>query len=380
MSARQLHRTLLRAALAGAQIFAWVAAYEFAYMQTGSFAGAFGAVVLTYALMHTVTILLLPLAARNMRHGSKRTLEAAVLCAAAAFAALGGMYLTEAIPFTWGMGAFALLMGLYRALYYVPYEISREKESRFPLLDTIVALMPTAAGILIATTWHIPQSLYFVAALLVVLSLVPVYRIPDRHEGFAWSYRGTFHELFDPKHRPLLFSSLAEGLEATALLLVWPIAAWLILDGSYPLLGVVLSATLLITMIARLVLRSLRLTPTTPVASALHVSAWVLRYFAGSAGAIIAIDIYAHAGGEPHKKGFDLATHEHVSDNHTYVDEYTTLREMGHALGRILMCFAIASLAVANSLQLVLGGAFALAAISGLIVIYRSRHHTRAAF
>ncbi len=377
MSARQLHRFLLRAALAGAQVFAWIAAFQFLYFYTGSLAGAFAGVALTYALQHTVAILLVPLAARNMRHGSERTLEAAVLCAAAAFATIGGMYISLGIAFTWAMGAFAILMGAYRALYYIPYALASREEKPLPSLDILVALMPALAGVLIASAWYIPQALYFGAAALIVLSLIPTYRMRNLHEGFSWGYRETFHRLFDRGSRPLLLSSISEGIEATALLLVWPITAWIMLDGSYPLLGVVLSATLLVTMVARLIMRSFKIAPTRLIADTIYLSGWVLRYFAGGAGAILLVDVYAHAGGETQKRGIDLATYEHAADNHTYIDEYTALKEMGHALGRILMCGGILLLSETQSLGIIVGGSFAIAALAGLFAIQTARARAR---
>lgn len=380
MSASQLHRFLMRAAFSGAYIFAWIAAFHALWILSGSMVAAFTGVAITYALMHTVTILALPLAARNMRHGSRRTLEAAILSAAAAFAGIGGFYLTSDLSFTWVMGGFALLMGIYRALYYVPYELSRGGSSRIAFLEILIALMPACAGVLIATGFHMPQTLYFAAAAICVLALLPIYFMPDKHEGFSWSYRQTFHELFAPQHRTLLAISVTEGLEATTLLLVWPISIWLLVEQSYPLLGVILSSTLLLTMVSRLVLRRLGVVPTPVVAAAISVSGWALRYFAGNAVSVMLIDAYAHAPTDPRKKGFDLATHEHVVDNHTYVDEYTALKEMGNALGRILMCALIVLLSLSLNPALVVGGAFVGAASASVATILLMRGHRRSAF
>ncbi len=372
-----MHRSLVRAALAGAHVFAWIGAFQFAYARTGSIAEAFAGVALTYALMHTIMILLTPLAARNMRHGSRRTLEAAVLCAAAAFAALGGVYLIGDSALALGMLAFAILMGAYRALYYVPYELSGPQEARSFFAEICIALMPAIAGVALATAWNMPAALYIGAAFLIVCSLPFVFHLRDTCEGFSWGYRETFHELFDVENRSLLKSSLYEGLEATALLLVWPIAIWMMLDGSYPLLGVVMSATFLFTMLARSVLKRFRLYPSPRMAGIVHVSGWILRLFAGSAAAVLIIDIYSHAGSEPRKKGLDIMSFEHSSDNHTYVDEYTALKEMGQALGRILMCGVVVVLAASNSVLLILAGAFAIAALGGWLAIHAAHAHTR---
>ncbi len=373
MSARQVHRFLLRAALSGAQVFAWIMVFHSGYAVTGNMFSAFIATALLSALQHTTTVLLVPLAARNMRHGSIRTMEAAVLCAAAAFFAFGVWFYFPWIAVGIMMTLFAFFLGAYRALYYIPYQLTADGGARSVFPEIIIALMPALAGVLIGSLWYFPQALYFAATGLVLLSLVPIYWMRDTHEGFSWGYRESFHRLFDRGTRRVLMISLCEGIEATALLLIWPIAAWIILDGSYPLLGVVLSATLLFTMVARLLLRSFKIAPTPLVADAIYISGWVLRYFAGGAAAVLLIDVYAHAGGERARRGIDLAAHEHVADNHTYVDEYTALKEMGQALGRILMCGAVAALALTSSLAIVLGGSFAIAALAGLFAIRSSR-------
>jgi hypothetical protein len=380
MTPRAIHRFLIRAGISLAHVFVWVAAFDITLAYTESLGTAFATVALTYALMHTIAVLATPLAAANMRHGSRRTLEAAILCASAAFAALGCLYLTDLVPFAWGMGGFAILMGLYRALYYVPYEILRGGSMRVPFAEIMIALLPAAAGVIVGADMHVPESLYFAAAALIALSLIPMYYMRDRHEGFAWKYRETFHQLLGTEHRTLLLTAICEGIEAAALLLVWPIAAWLILGGSYPLLGFVISATLLITMIVRIVMRQFKTQPTPAISGAWLVSGWVLRFLAGSATGVILVDVYAHAGHDPERRGLDMATHEHAADNHTYVDEYTALKEMGHGIGRIMLCLILALIALSSSLPIILGGVFVLAAGAGVLGMRVARSHARAAY
>src|SRR6185369_11337185 len=98
-----------------------------------------------------------------------------------------------------------------------------------------------------------------------------------------------------------------------------PIAVWFILHESFPLLGVVLSVTLLVTMAVRGGMRMTRYTPSPLLASAIRASAWVLRIFAMNGAAIILIDSYTGAAGE--KRGMGRFAKEQAADEHTGVDE-----------------------------------------------------------
>ncbi len=379
MSASALHRLILRAALSGSHAFVWVLAFQHLLEVSGSITASFAGVAVTYALAHTVTILATPLAARNMQYGSRRTLMSAVLSAAAAFLVLGGSHVVDQLPLISAMGAFAILMGLYRSLYYVPYSIAKDVGG-VGGWEVLIALMPAVVGIVWASGFFVPQTIMFAAAGLCVASLVPARFMRNTHEAFSWRYRQTFHQLFSPEHRTLLALSIAQGLEAVALLLVWPIGVWMIVDGSYPMLGIVLSATLLFTMAARFFLRRFGIVPTPVVAIAMQASGWALRYVAGNAISVILIDTYAHAPNAAHRSGHDLATNEQAVDNHTYVDEFTALKEMGQAIGRILMCALVVLLALSASVSIVIAGCFAAAAAAGIATTLMLRDHRRTAF
>lgn len=380
MNAAHFQRLLMRVAFSGAHVFAWVGVFAILAMQKGSIVLGLSAVAFLYALTHVIVILLTPLVAKNLAHGMRDQMTLGVLAASAAFAALGIGYLVGGDALFAGISIFAVLLGIYRALYFTPYAVISGASKRIAFLDILVVLLPAASGLLLLYVAQMPALLYFGAAAVLAASVIPIFWIRDRHEGFAWSYRGTFHELFDPKHRRLLISSICDGIEAAALLLVWPIVIWLALGGSMVLLGLVISVTLLLAQFVRALFHRMQWSPTPMQESFVQISAWIFRTIAGTAGAIVLVDLYSGSASSQHTRGIDSATLEQAADNHTYVDEFTALKEMGNATGRIILCMLVGILAPLVSFGTTAVGVFVLAGLLSALSIYVSRQHARAAF
>ncbi|MCE9541731.1 hypothetical protein K8R03_04225 [Candidatus Kaiserbacteria bacterium] len=366
MSALIAHRSLLRIALSAAHAFAWVAVFQFFLERSLSVSAALSSVVLTYALTHTVVVLLTPLAARHTRRGMKMPMLLATLSAAAAFAAFAGGFISD---MAWGITSFALLMGVYRALYFVPYSLVVSKSTTS--VEILVTLMPAAAGLLVSFT-DMPAYLFACASAVLALSTLPLARLPERHEGFSWTYRGTFHELVAPENRRLIIAAICGGIEGAVLLLLWPIAVWMLLYQSYPLLGIVLSVTLLLTMLVRGVLHRAGILMTPVVSTAMAASGWIFRIFTANGGAVILVNIFSTAA-DSDRHGVDTVTHEQAADNHTFVDEFTALKEMGNAIGRVILCVLVGGLAPFLMMSAALAAAFLFAGAAGLLSLYVSK-------
>jgi hypothetical protein len=268
-------------------------------------------------------------------------------------------------------------MGLYRALYFTPYALTLEREHTTRYVEILIALAPAIGGLLIASSAYSPAALYSAAAILIALSLIPAFFIPVRYEGFAWRYRETFHELVARKHRKLLGIAFLDGIEATALLLLWPILVWTLVPFSR--LGLIISITLLLGLCVRYYLQRAGWRPKPLHQALVEISASLLRITATGAVAVIAIDAYARSGADAGQRGIDIPTHEQMADNHTYLDEYSVLKDMGNGLGRIFLCLTIALMAQA-SFQAAVFVAFACAALASALSLYISRAHERTAF
>lgn len=370
-----LHRLLLRGALAFATVYAWIFVFQFFYVSQGTVSAGIASTLLTYALSQVVLVLLTPYAARRVRYGFRRLLVYATLVLAVAFGVLAASFSGVVSPVGLGIGIFAILMGVYRAFYWTPYAIIRTSTSggSDTFLEVLVAVAPACGGFLLTLGPTSPVLLLVFAVALVLLALIPLVFVTDGREGFAWGYRETFHQLFSRSRRMMTFGSLFAGAEAAALLLLWPLAIFILLGWSYPLLGIVLSLTFLLSLALRHVFAS-RIEPlSTPISMLLSASAWVMRLGVGSAVGVVLVDTYFYTGAHPRLRGTDAHAFEQVADNTTYIDEQTALKEMGLGIGRIFTSVCTAILVSIVSIPLTFVIVFACAGIFAATAVYLGR-------
>src|SRR3989344_2760909 len=155
--ALSLHRFLFRFAFAGAHVFAWVFVFQYFYLVEPSLAQALARTVLLYALSQTVTCLSTPYAARFLRSGARRVFAWATTLAASSFIILGatfeGFWGTAYTPAA--IALFAVGLGLYRAFYWIPYEIEIQatgKRRGNLFTELLVAIAPVLGGFFVVAS------------------------------------------------------------------------------------------------------------------------------------------------------------------------------------------------------------------------------------
>ncbi len=372
------HRFLLRLALAAAHVFAWIFVFHYAYASSGDTLQALVAVVLAYALAQVIAVLATPYAAKQLRRGARLLLVRATLFASIAFgllaAGIGGVLGSIDLAIV----GFAAFMGLYRAWYWIPYSVQSRGRIHFAWWQEIIlALAPAVAGLALAASPLSAVVLLAIASVLMLVSIAPLYTVQDTHEGFSFSYRQTFHELFAWQRRVPLSQAVCNGFEAAALLLLWPVIIFTLVGWSYATLGLVLSLTFAVTIIVRMLLKRFGWGVRSPVVhSALTLSAWVLRGTVAAPLAIIFVDTYYYAAGTP-PRGVDARSFEQAADNHTFVDELTALKEMGQGIGRTLFALIVFFLATITTFPFVVLTMFALAALAAVSSILLTRMSAR---
>src|SRR3989344_3964370 len=381
MTALSLHRFLMRFALAGANIFAWIFAFQYFFLVEPDIAHALARTALLYALSQAITCLVTPYGARALRGGARRMLLYAAVSAAAAFAVLGaafvgvwgGAYAPEALI------VFAVALGIYRALYWIPFELEARatRASRLPLAgEFVIALAPLASGLFIAFAAVAPVWLLDIGAALIVLSALPIYFMAEVHEGFSWEYRETFAQLWEPENRTIVTQSFFEGLSGATLLFFWPIAVFLITGWSYGMLGIILSFTFVVAILARTFVRKLlrraRLQQSGFYDAVFAVTPWLFRLSVATPIGVILADSYFYTTTPP-RMGIDTVAFEQSADGGSYVDEYTALKEMSLALGRIVICVVGAGTALKVSLPVAFVTVISIAAIASVIGVLAYR-------
>jgi hypothetical protein len=363
------HRILMRAGLSLISAFAWVFIFEYVFTFSHSYQTSFYVTLIVYALSQAVLLLATPLSAAHLRHGMKRSLIFGACLAALSFAVLGGTlagYFSD--PIGWGIVLFGLLMGGYRALYWIPYRLQTAGlgATQSGLFELLIALLPAFAGVTLSILLLSALHLLFGAAALLALSIVPIFFIRDFSERFAWDYAETFNKFFEQKYRPLALRAAFSGVESAALFVIWPLSVFLIVGGSYLVFGFVMTASLLILLVARSIYKRLMRSGfsvgSMPLDVAFSMSGWIFRLVAGSPIAVVFADSYSYVSAPAGSAEF--ASREHASDAGSYLDEYTALQEMSMAFGRIAMCFATGLLLILLPIALALAGAIIIAAFA----------------
>ncbi len=375
------HRLLVRIALSAAHIFAWLFIFQYFYYISDAYVPALVSTVVSYALAQILATMLTPLTAARLRKGIRGLLVNALLALSAAFAVLSAAFSGSLGSIQLGIVAFALCMGIYRAFYWIPYELVSKKFSISSTSEILLALTPAVAGYLISLTPSAPVYVLAIASIISLSAIIPVYAFRNMHEGFSWGYRETFHHLFTRSHRIPLLQAVCNGFEGATLLLLWPVAMFVLLDWSYFAVGLVLSATYMCTIVASMFMHPVHKRIQGPVMrSVLTASGWLLRGTVAAPFTIVLVDTYYQSGSGISQRGVDVITAEQAADSNSYIDEFTALKDMGQGIGRILFCVLIVLFAGAFTFATIAILMFCIAALVAVFSIMVSRSSAKSAY
>lgn len=296
--ALSLHRFFVRLSSSAVSAFIWIILYVYFVELTDSPAVALMRTLLLYALTQTVTMLAAPLAMKIIGGNMLRGLVFGTLIFAAALVYTGSL---AAGHFPHGAAIIGVLLGLYRAFYRAPYEMEhRAAGSTAPniFFELLIAGAPLIAGAATYSLFFYPH-LLFAAAAINVVALLPLLFVLRVHESYSWTYRETFLNLMTEKNQLLVLHAMRNGAFGATLFLLWPLAFYFLLSASPLSLGAAFSATL-----------------------------FFILFFRFERARVLA---------------------EQHADGATYVDEYTVLKEVALAGGRLAVSL-IAAVAVAIAL------------------------------
>jgi len=369
--ALRTHRFLFRIALSAANTFAWILIFSY-FSHIMGVTEALARTAFLYALAFCVAILVVPYSARLLERGARESMLYASAFAGAAFLILGAFFAgVWGSVYVGGILMFVVSLGMYRALYWIPYavEIHELSVARMTsaLLDVAIALVPAVAGFFIASYPLGVAWVFFTAAFIAIVSGYLLVFLPDIVERFSWGYTETFGHLFSRKYRRTFLRSILEGMQGATLFFLWPIAAFLIVGSSFSLFGLVLSLTFLFALVLRAPMRALlgrmRMKDAVLLHTAVGASAWIARTLVANPLGIVLVDTYAHTGGSG-REGVDILAWEQAADGGSYVDEQTALKEIGLGVGRIVICITAALLALSFTISVAFLVTFIIAAMS----------------
>lgn len=377
------HRFLFRAGFALASLFTWILVFQYFFLASGVISSALIACALMYSVSQIATIVLTPLSAAHLRRGVKQSIIFGAVLAGAAYVYLGAT-LSGTLDVNgelWGVAAFAFLLGAYRALYWIPYKLEAVSEagrSRMPITyELVLALLPVFAGITLAMQPFAPLRIFYGTAALFALSLIPLLFVQNVHENFRWSYYRTFSEFFKTRNGRLYFATITHGIESAALFLVWPLAIFLIVGSDYAAVGIVMTATLILVMLARSLhqrfLRKFKLERSLAVPALFSASGWLMRIFVASPFTVILADAYSHISSPKRAYSIDVFALEQLADEGSFIDEYTALKEIGLAIGRMLTAFLFAIFLALGSVPVAMALILILAALASVCAVISER-------
>lgn len=367
------HRFLFRLALAAGNVFAWVIVFRMFFLALGSIETALAGTAALYILSQVVTFVLTPLAGMALRRGIRRALILGTLAAVGSYGFFATIFLAQPDDRVfWIIATFAITMGIHRALYWIPYKAAEaaiaERSPRALAREALVALVPAGAGYMLATLENGLLVLFSSASVLMLLSALLLARVPEKYESFDWTYRETIRELTARGNHLAVGLFILDGVQGATLLLIWPLAAFLVLGQSFQLLGAVLTATFCIAFLGRYVtrylLRRLGVARSPGVLATIVFSSWIFRLAAGSPVQLLAVDIFYNSGASPRRFSIDTYGFEQAADGGHFVDEYTAVKEMGLAIGRIAVCTLFIVLLTTTAESLAFAAAIFTAAIA----------------
>ena len=365
------HRNIYRLTQAAANILSWL--FVFAYLaNTHDVRYAFSVTVALYALTQLVIAVFTPFSARLLRHGVRRLLMNAMLAGATAYFVLTAA-LAELLPNPlYGFIAFAILLGVQRALYWLPYESEKAEVGggRSSWFEIILIFTLLAAGLAV-TQWPYAGPIWLIASAgaLVAVSALPLVGLPDTAERYIWKHRKIYFSFISAEHSALMNRSALEGVFGGALLLLWPLAVFTILQ-SYAVLSVVFAVIFFVAIFFRSPIRRFlrHIASASPyLGIAVVVAPWLMRLAVSGPLGVIVVDSFFYTT-TPKKLGIDPVVFDQTADAGYYVDEFSVLKEVGLAFGRFGIALIAAGAAYLLSVPAALLITFVLAGIISIRV------------
>ncbi len=381
-----ISRVLMRVSLGALGVFLPVFLYESFGPALQSDKAAIQVVILIFLGIYALHLLLAPVASALFhRLGMRRMMAIGIFMASLSIVSL---YFFD----TWGklnytVAALSILFyiiatGVYRTLYWVPYHVdlaheldstSRSKQlaAMANLSDLLVVFAPMLGGVAIAFFEGFAQ-VFVIASFLMILAILPLLFMSDVYEYYSWTYLETFKKLFSKENRSLFIAQAANGAQTIAALFFWPIYVYIISHKQYVILGAVTSLTIIFIMFLRwLVGKWMDKHSRNKALWAgvlLSATGWFMKIFVYTPVQAVFVDTYHRMGRAVNNLTFNAVTYEQSADSGTYIDEYTTLKEMAMNIGRIAMLLAV-GLAI-YFLGVNLRFAFLVAALATFLMIF----------
>lgn len=306
-------------------------------------------VILYYLFSYVLLLLFVFFLSRGLNSFSfRRALRVSALAGALfylSFFFLGKDNYWLILPFS------VILVSLWRFLYWIPYNVDivkfTNKKNRGRQLGLIEAVFgitsiatPLIAGLIIQDFGF--NALFLLGFLAFGLSFIPLLFTPRTKEKFSWGKNKIVKKIIDKENRQAFLIFFADGAEAVAGFLIWPIFIFLVLGDDYLKIGsiltIVISFTVVIQLLAgKFIDKGCYRSNIVKFGGLFYAFGWVVKIFVLTAFHIFVVDAFHKFTQIFYRTPLDAFVFEKAYEQKHLVDEFVVFREMGLCLGKIAM-------------------------------------------
>ncbi len=237
-------------------------------------------------------------------------------------------------------------------LYWIPFNIDfakfaddQDRGKTMGLLEIFLSITgtiaPLIAGLII--NQYDFTFLFLLGAIIYIFSFIPLFSLPRTKEKFSWSVSKTIKKIFDKENRVTALTFFSEGAESVIFLIVWPIFVFQILKGNYLSVGLISTATVLVTITAQFFVgkkadgSKKSKDKLVKYGGIFYALAWFLKAFIFTTLHIFVIDIFHKLTQIFYKIPLNTLVFEKAAKQKHLIDEFTVFREICLNAGKVGM-------------------------------------------
>ena len=302
-----------------------------------------------YLVQFVGQVLLVPLAARWLKIGLKKMMAIGV--------PFLGIYLILLL-LAKELGTVAIVLAvmakiIYLVLFWPSRHVDFAKFSQklkrgrqIGVRRIIVAIVKTMApilgGFIIVKFGFTPA--YIIAAILFVVSAVPLFFSSEVYEKFSWSYGKSFKKLFEKKNRKISLAFLFEGIEYAVGIFIFPIFIYLVIKN-FETIGLITSLSLLLTIIFTYLIGwatdKKGSHKVINFSSIVHGFAWVITAFISTPLQYFIYSSFLRLSETANHLPFTALLYRKAKGLGHGIDEYIVFHEIAHNTGRIILALLV---------------------------------------
>lgn len=251
----------------------------------------------------------------------------------------------------WILPLVVIFIGLWRFLYWTPFNIDlskfTNKKDRGKSLGLMEAVMnfskiitPIFAGFVVMRFDF--NVLFIIGVLVFSLSALPLLIIPRTKEKFSWSRVKIIRKTFAKENRAAAALFFADGAEFVVGSIVWPIFIFQLLKGNYLEVGAISTFVVAITMVMQLIAgkysdKGTQKDRIMKYGGIFYALGWILKIFVVTALHVFVIDAFHKFTQVFYRVPIDTFVCEKGREQKHLVDEFSIFRQMTISVGKIFM-------------------------------------------